>query len=378
MAERSHDGECPGAAECDNRARDDRRRRMVLRPGESRCGERRRGANRGSSPRQAGGSRSWGMSDNEGQRKFREFYGSKRFDVESGLNMYATSFFTLPASAIYESNILKAHETLIQNCHIYLIGLLPTIDVVDCVQEGLDLVTCFHVAGKQHDLRWPLSPGLSLKGDGKNGWHVVDANGTKIFPAEDVMMARLKAEAHIDFKVLYIGQAFGEDGSRNALDRLLKHETLQKIAVKGIPQEYVLSLLLLEIIPVTRMIMMFNGVAKDRTQSEERIKNAFDKLENTSEAERTTLYEASLIRYFVPPYNKEFKNIFPSANMKLLADCYDKDIAAVSAEIVFDNLPFRLCSDTIEARDYHIAHHDLHSEEDRKVFFLDAPPTKDR
>jgi hypothetical protein len=62
----------------------------------------------------------------------------------------------------------------------------------------------------------------------------------------------------------------------------------------------------------------------------------------------------------------------------LLADFYDKDIAAVTAEVVFDNLPFRLYSDTVAARDWHMAHHDLHKEEDRKVFFLGAPSTKDR
>jgi len=39
----------------------------------------------------------------------------------------------------------------------------------------------------------------------------------------------------IGFEVKYIGQAYGDAGSRNALDRLLKHETLQKIALNGAP-----------------------------------------------------------------------------------------------------------------------------------------------
>ena len=55
---------------------------------------------------------------------------------------------------------------------------------------------------------------------------------------------RLNTFNLIDFEVLYIGQAFGDGGSRNALDRLLKHETLQKIAVKGVPAGSVLMLLL--------------------------------------------------------------------------------------------------------------------------------------
>lgn len=309
------------------------------------------------------------MNEKELTQKFEEFFGSKRFDVESALNMYASSFEVLPASAIYDADTLEYYDDLIQNCHIYLIGLIPKIEFIDCVQDGNELVTSFQVEGEQHDLRWPLSGGLSLEGDGDSGWYLIDTAGTKFFPNADAIGVRLNAKAHIDFKVLYIGQAFGEDGSRNVLDRLLKHETLQKIALRGIPDGYTLTLLLLEILPANRLVMMFNPRAKDATQGESRIHKGLDKLENTSAAERTTLYEASLIRYFAPSYNKEFKNSFPSTNMKLLADCYDKDIAAVTAEIVFDELPFSLSSDTIEARPWHIAHHDLHKEEDRKVFF---------
>lgn len=316
------------------------------------------------------------MNDEERNNKIKELFGSKLFDVENDINIHATSFVVLPAAAIYDEDLLISYMPQIRDCHVYLIGLVPKIDFVDCQQDGLDLVTSYRVAGQQHDLRWPMPPGLSLKGDGESGWYVVDAAGTKSFPSQDAMITRLNAETYIGFKVLYIGQAFGENGSRNALDRLRKHETLQKIAIKGIPQEYVLTLLLLEIVPSPRMIMMFNPFAKDTTQGQNRINKGLDKLAHTSEAERTTLYEASLIRYFSPPYNKEFKDSFPSTNMKLLTDCYAKDIAAVTAEIAFDRLPFRLFSDTVEARDWHIAHHDLHKEEDRKVFFLGAPPTK--
>ncbi len=45
----------------------------------------------------------------------------------------------------------------------------------------------------------------------------------KSFPTEATMAHRLPAEHRaVDFDVPYIGQAFGEDGSRNALDRLKK------------------------------------------------------------------------------------------------------------------------------------------------------------
>jgi hypothetical protein len=315
------------------------------------------------------------MSDDT-TRRVEELFGEKQFDVESSINMYATSCVYLAAFAIYDENIVETYKDQIRNCHVYLIGLVPKIELAGCAQEGRDLITSYEVAGQRYDLRWPMPPGCLLKGDGETGYYVVDPAGTRSFPGPDATMMRLKAQ--IEFKVLYIGQAFGESGSRNALDRLRKHETLQKIALKGIPDGYVLTLLMLEILPANRMIMMFNPFAKDTTQGDQRISRALDKLASTSEAEKTTLYEAALIRYFAPPYNKEFKNSFPSTNMKVLAECYSKDIVGVTAEISLDNLPFRLCSGTVAARDSHIAHHDLHKEEDRRVFFTKGLSRSDR
>jgi hypothetical protein len=173
----------------------------------------------------------------------------------------------------------------------------------------------------------------------------------------------------MDFQVKYIGQSYGKNGSRNALDRLLKHETLQKISLKGVPSGYRLSLLLLEVEPNPQLLTVMIPNAKDTESDGDRIKSGIDKLYNTSDQERITLYEASLIRYFMPEYNKEFKNSFPSTNLKVLQDCYDRDFSSVVAEICINELPYNLCSETVASKSYHIASHDLHVEKERKVFF---------
>jgi hypothetical protein len=194
------------------------------------------------------------------------------------------------------------------------------------------------------------------------------------FPSETHMAHRLAHEFDaVHFNVLYIGQAYGEDGSRNALHRLKSHSTLQKIAVQGIPDGFQLTLLMLEVVPANRLLTMFNPKAKVQVQAEERIRNGLGKLFSTTEPERITLYEASLIRYFQPKFNKEFKNSFPSTNMKLLESCYKRDLSAVIAEICFDELPFKLFSDAVKATHYHIAQHSLHTATDRNAFFY---PTK--
>ncbi|TIR16789.1 MAG: hypothetical protein E5X64_22000, partial [Mesorhizobium sp.] len=250
----------------------------------------------------------------------------KMFDVEHALGMYATSYVIMPAAAIYDERAVGQFGKTLSTCHIYVIGLMPRIDFAGAREEsGGVLVTSFEVAGATRELRWPLPPGARLMYEDEF-WYVVDAEGHRSFPDIDVAVKRLSDELDaISFEVLYIGQAYGKDGSRNALDRLLKHETLQKISLQGIPDGYRLNLLLLEVQPATTMFTVFNPFAKDTEQGSRRISSGLDKLFNTSEAERISVYEASLIRYFQPRYNKEFKNSFPSTNMKVLADCYDKD-----------------------------------------------------
>lgn len=295
----------------------------------------------------------------------------RKFDVEHALGMYASSFVVIPAFAIYDGDLLKQYEKILATCHIYLIGAVPQVDFVGARQEGQQLITLYEVAGEARELEWPIPTGFSL-GEGPEGWYLMGADGSRIFPDDqDVIFQRLNNEQNaIGFKVLYIGQAYGKDGSRNALDRLLKHETLQKISLQGLPPGYRLNLLLLEIEPGNRMYTSFHPQAEVKDHGTARISSGLDKLFDTDEVERITLYEASLIRYFQPRYNKEFKNSFPSTNMKVLADCYDKDFSALVAEICIDELPFKLFSDSIAIKQYHTVVHDLHDDESRKMFFI--------
>jgi hypothetical protein len=112
-----------------------------------------------------------------------------------------------------------------------------------------------------------------------------------------------------------------------------------------------------------------NPYARNKDDDGTRIRSGLDKLFNTTEAERISLYEAALIRYFYPEFNKEFKDSFPSTNLKILQDCYKKDFSAVIAEICIDQLPFLLFSSEVKPSLYHIAKHDLHDDKSRRAFF---------
>lgn len=291
------------------------------------------------------------------------------FDIEHALNMFASSFCTMPAEGIYDDDALKPLADLIQTCHIYLIGYTPTVDLVNATQHDRTVSLEFKVAGARHTVPLPVPDDLTLVRDGEY-WRLEAPDGTRYAPTETNIGVILSEHlGGLKFEVKYVGQAYGKEGSRNAIDRLLKHETLQKIALKGAPEGHRLTLLLLEVQPDTRLVTMFNPRAKDTAQSDRRIRAGLDKLFNTTEAERVSLYEAALIRYFYPDFNKEFKDSFPSTNLKVLRDCYDKDFSAVVAEICIDGLPFRLWSAAVDPKAYHIARHYLHEGEDRRMFF---------
>ena len=209
---------------------------------------------------------------------------------------------------------------------------------------------------------------MELKSDQEH-FSLEDAAGARYWARPEDLQLRLSQETKLVlFDVKYVGQAYGQDGSRHALDRLLKHETLQRISLMGAPAEHKLGILMLSVQPANRVMTFINPFAKEQDDGT-RVKSGIDKLFNTTEAERISLFEASLIRYFNPQYNKEFKNSFPSTNLKILQDCYDKDFSAIVAEICLDALPFQLMSSVVQPKNYHIAKHDLHKDADRRAFF---------
>jgi len=292
------------------------------------------------------------------------------FQVENALVLYATNFVIMSAAVIYEDELIRSHFELINDCHIYLIGLVPKIKFLKAKKKGTDVVASFIVANNQREVQWSPPSDISITCE-PSMEVCVQVNGEKQFiPIEDAMLRYLyHMERAVDFKILYIGQAYGLNGARSALDRLKKHETLQKIALKGVPDAYDLTIIMLSLELGTDLVTMFNRDARDKSNSLDRMNKGLYKLHNTNEAERIALYEAALIRYFRPAFNIAFKDNFPSTNMKLLADCYNKDFSALVAEISIDDLPYVLFSDVIEHKPYHIAYYDLHTEDDRKLFF---------
>lgn len=309
------------------------------------------------------------MTDLSKLSRMEEFLGKGLFDVEHALGMYAVNFCTLPAEGLYDKEALAPLMSIIETCHIYLIGYTPFISFIDAEHTSGKLNLKFTVVENEYQVSYDVLEGLCLKQEGEQ-YYLEDQSGERYWPKEHDLLLKLSAESKaVTFEVKYIGQAYGQSGSRNAVDRLLHHETLQKIALKRVPEGYRITLLMLAIQPNNQLLTLMNPFATNKEEGPARIRSGLVKLFNTTEQERTSLYEAALIRYFYPEFNKEFKDSFPSTNLKILQDCYEKDFSAIVAEICIDDLPFRLYSSQVEPAPYHIAKHNLHKNEDRRMFF---------
>ncbi|TDR36597.1 hypothetical protein DFR29_12818 [Tahibacter aquaticus] len=295
----------------------------------------------------------------------------KRFEIEHAISTYALSYIALPAAAIYEKARLEPLADLIQKCHVYFIGLAPRVRAGSINQRGRVLHIPMSALGQRTVVEVGLADGVDF--DSSNGLLIRQADGATHELDTLWLTSRLSDKMPLDFEVLYIGQAYGSDGGRNAIDRLIKHETLQKIALNGVPEGWDLMLLLVEVLSDNRVMIVINPHAQTSDDDNARANAGMAKLIETPYHELVSLYEAAMIRYFRPRFNIAFKDSFPSTNLKVLTDCYEKDFSGLVAEFVFDDFPWRLKSETVAPSFFHIAYHDLHTEQARTLFFNSDP-----
>lgn len=155
------------------------------------------------------------MPENEFDKKPKhdhtELFGGKRFDIEHALNMYATSFVFMPASGIYEKNVIAAFRAQLAKCHIYLIGTMPAIETVDQRLEDGQLAISILVAGRPHELTWEMPIGVEMV-ETDRGWFIKKGDGYWA-PTDEEMMQRLNNEQDaINFEVLYIVRLMARTG----------------------------------------------------------------------------------------------------------------------------------------------------------------------
>lgn len=323
---------------------------------------------------------------------------TNEFMSNMALDFACGSFLFLPANAIYKK-LSDTANTIAKKCHIYMIVEVPKahIDPTSLKFEKIDgnkitysfdLVYFIGSEEKKVSIESKNEHEYIHLIDNEVGIRVSDCphRNLEAFDSLGVKTTIYDINAFIHSfqvtelttaKVLYVGQAYGSNGNRSALDRLVSHKTLQKILADYQEDELNKSILvgMFEFSPA-RMMESFNGALNiDYRQEEEekRIQKAIDG--EILIKEQIAIIEASIIRYFVPKYNILLKNNLPSKESMILAKCYEYDFSALSVTIwtKIESVPaidFNLYSDNVSKNSCHLIKIDLHNPEDRKQFFM--------
>ena len=203
---------------------------------------------------------------------------------------------------------------------------------------------------------------------------VRDANGNVLSSGKVAnLIANMSTKFwnHMDLEVLYVGQSYGEAGSREAPTRLASHSTLQSIyaeAIRAAPDKEV-WLLLLQFGEMR--LVSFDGRSQQLGTTPDQDVAHFKEAmaAELTEQQKINFTEAALIKYFQPRFNEIYKNTFPSPAHSTYSQCYDIDLNSVSFEIETESIKGRLWSTAAPPSWLHIGTFPLHSTEERKSMF---------
>jgi hypothetical protein len=178
-------------------------------------------------------------------------------------------------------------------------------------------------------------------------------------------------EKELALEVLYVGQAYGVNGSRTAIDRLKRHETLQAIYSQAIARSPDKDIWITLWSFTSRLLTAIDGRWNQYgTTTEEDDKHIEDVLSNPiTEQQEINFTEAALIRYFQPQYNQNFKNTFPSPAHATYSQCYDLDINSIMLELNTEHFSAPFWSAAAPGELHHIIQYQFHSHDERRSMF---------
>lgn len=308
----------------------------------------------------------------------------RKFLSEHAVNLYSARWMIItPSDLMAGGEMSQEVKDVSERSHIYLICRRPvcSYDPETFKHEGNELngKLIYKIDGKSHEFAFSFpfelvdgATRLELSAYPHRDVDTFMPNGepARHLPASFVATGFAEADALRQLEVLYVGQAYAE-GKRSAFDRLKSHSTLQKIladVIHKMPDDEIL-LAAFEYVPY-RVITSMDGANKDAIRDQSDHQRFMSIIDNPlTENAQICLVEAGLIRYFVPPYNKIYKDSFPSADQKILNSCYELDFSALIVEINTEDLGLKLFSKAVEASYHHLAKFDLIDPAARSSFF---------
>ena len=303
-----------------------------------------------------------------------------KYPEEFVLEFFTVDRFIFRASDVFKLENHSNEELLdrLDNCHVYFLTKRPRLSLVpNTVQVSTDTVSLdaeWKIKGvKQRDtLKLPRDalheaehsfavspfPHRELVSYDADGQAIVST----LFATSVHLFENLPSEAR-DLEVVYIGK-----GLRNsARDRLLHHETLQKILgdlnSNGPDDE---AFVVTHAFNYRKPVMVMRGIPAEITGSQVLVRRKKVADYRPSLEEQVSLVEATCISYFqTSKYNNHYLD-FPKRHHRVMRAVYDADFAFLTVQVDHEKIGGqRLFSQAVPPASDHLALIDFRAREDR-------------
>jgi hypothetical protein len=272
--------------------------------------------------------------------------------------------------------------------HIYVVCKRKKLFFESSEVDGVFCKTTLYYLNDKHEkeyLRYKHPNTLVINGF-QDGYYDVNLNGQKNLKIRDFLMISnfcyleqdivgnsITDPLPSDLEVLYIGQAFGRTARKTIDYRISNHDKVQKIALdildKGSNEEVLIIGLKIKNNDIGTSIVTIDSNTKAPT-----IQDLQDLVTKASkritEGQEITVFEASLIKYFQPDLNTEYKETFPSPDFTSYEEIFETDFNYSAMTIDTKPIFTRIFSKHITERKYiHSQHFPLTSKSDKETLF---------
>lgn len=303
-----------------------------------------------------------------------------------GLNFYSSKHFLINPADLDNDQVKKEIES--GKYHIYIICKRKKLHFQSSVPHGNEhIMTTLYWLDEQHNKKFincRSSNELKINYF-QDGYYNIDYKGAQgLLVKEHIMInnffllekdpvgTSVSTPISSDLKVMYVGQAFGRTATKKIDYRLANHDKIQKVCLGVVNSGSNEEVLIIGIIAATNDIA--TSMVTPQTDRTDFTLEAMLELRDKAamrppEGQQVTILEASLIRYFQPPLNKEYKSTFPSPDFDSYDQIYETefDYSAFSLE-TWPNA--RIYSEMVPDRKYsHYQHFPLKTKSDKETLF---------
>lgn len=311
-----------------------------------------------------------------------------KYATEAGLNFLLDHRAIMCQQDEFESfEKSPEHFKYLKDCNIYFIcrrnriGILP--NSIKANGETIFLTFQFWEGDNKYD--FPIcidnnSGSTKLTTISKyphSHFEIRDEQGNNYFSSKASYVADDKRACifpnanFLDFEILYIGQAMDES-DKPTFNRLIKHETLQKIYLENTPDKEIFIFLFPLFINGDIEI---RGTVKSQKEYENEDAKRLERFISTGlkipKKQQVSIAEAAFIKYFQPKYNSHHVGTFPTNRNSSYDELYKMDFNTISLQLNTSKTPIEMYfyTETVKPCGLHSHSFFLPTEADRRKIF---------